>query len=106
MPTAKCVGASRLDGVLRPWNPHALIAFGFKPTEYETARFRDEDADLIAALRNAAPRLIAELRKLDTIARVAKEAASYDWGTSVSEAYHYERMAAMDRLRAAMEGAS
>jgi hypothetical protein len=46
--TPKLVGASRVDGLVRPWNPYALVAFGFKPEEYETARFLDADAALIA----------------------------------------------------------
>jgi hypothetical protein len=58
IPTAKCVGASRVDGPRRPWNPHALLAFGFKPEEYERVRFIDADADLVAGLRNAAPALL------------------------------------------------
>ena len=62
LPTAKVVGASRVDGLVRPWNPHALVAFGFKPAEYETSRFIDEDADFIAA----APEDVAYL--LDLIA--------------------------------------
>lgn len=52
MPTAKCVGASRIDGPKRPWNPHALIAFGFKPEEYEKVRMTDADADFVCALVN------------------------------------------------------
>lgn len=52
MPTMKCVGASRIDGPKRPWNPHALIAFGFKPEEYEKVRMTDADADFVCALVN------------------------------------------------------
>ena len=63
MPTAKGVGASRISGPVRPWNPHALLAFGFKPKEYETVRFIDADADLVAALRNAFPALEAAARR-------------------------------------------
>lgn len=64
MPTAKLVGASRLDGLLRPWNPHAYIAFGFKPREFETVRLLDEDADFIEAAHNAIPALVALLSRL------------------------------------------
>ncbi len=64
MPTAKVVGASRLDGPKRPWNPHRLIAFGFTPDEYETARFTDADADLIASAVNALPELLDKLEGL------------------------------------------
>jgi hypothetical protein len=52
LPTAKCVGASRIDGPKRPWNPHALITFGFKPEEYEKVRMTDADADFVCALVN------------------------------------------------------
>ena len=62
LPTAQVVGASRVDGIVRPWNPHALIAFGFKPQEYETARFHDADADFIAHARTDLPRLVQMLR--------------------------------------------
>lgn len=58
IPTAKVVGASRIEGPRRPWNPHALLAFGFKPEEYETVRLVDADADLVAAMRNAPPLLL------------------------------------------------
>lgn len=52
MPTMKCVAASRIDGPKRPWNPHALIHFGFKPEEYEKVRMTDADADFVCALVN------------------------------------------------------
>lgn len=66
LPTAKLVGASRVDGLVRPWNPYALLASGFKPEEYETARFLDEDADFIARAREDIPALIAEVRRLQS----------------------------------------
>lgn len=47
LPTAKCVGASRVDGLPRPWNPHAVISF-MKLDAAEVSRFKDEDADFIA----------------------------------------------------------
>lgn len=51
MPCARGVArrASRVAPLVRPWNPHAYLAFGFKPKEFETARFLDADADYIAA---------------------------------------------------------
>jgi hypothetical protein len=63
MPTAKCVGASRLDGVVRPWNPHSYVAFGLKAEEHETARFLDADADCIAAIHSAFPALLFMARR-------------------------------------------
>ncbi len=68
-PTAKLVGASRVLGVVRPWNPHALVAFGFKPSEYETVRLLDADADFVAATRTDVPRLIADLRAARALLR-------------------------------------
>ena len=73
LPTAKPVGASRLAGVKRPWNPYALISFGFRPTEYETARFKDADADLIAAVRNSLPRLLRIVRAAEALYRSGNE---------------------------------
>lgn len=72
MPTAKVVGASRLDGPKRPWNPHRLIAFGFTPEEYETARFTDADADLIATTINALPVLLDAIERLKQELEVAR----------------------------------
>lgn len=59
MPTAKCVAAARIEGPVRPWNPHAYLAFGFKPKEFETVRFVSADAALICAAVNALPELLA-----------------------------------------------
>jgi len=64
LPSAELVGASRVDGLVRPWNPHALIALGFKPGEHETARFLDVDADFIAASRTIVPKMAAAIWKL------------------------------------------
>lgn len=58
-PTRTCVAASRIPELKRPWNPSALLAFGFKPEEYETSRFTDADADLIVAMHEALPALLA-----------------------------------------------
>lgn len=72
LPTAKLVGASRIEGPRRPWNPHAYIAYGFKPTEFETVRFVDEDADLIAAAVNALPALLDEVERLRRVVESGK----------------------------------
>lgn len=50
LPTAKLVGASRVDGLPRPWNPHAMVAF-MKLDPAEVSRFVDADADFIAMSR-------------------------------------------------------
>lgn len=65
---AELVGASRIEGVLRPWNPHAYVAFGMKAEQHEIVRFKDADADMIAALRNNASALIT-LARLGMAAR-------------------------------------
>ena len=57
---------------------------------------REQDGKLMAASRNALPRLIA-------IAKAAGQVAAEDWGTSCSENCHYGRIAKMDALRAALE---
>lgn len=62
MPTEKCVGASRIDGILRPWNPHAAIAFGIRAEQHEVARFLDADADFITFLANHAAAIEALVR--------------------------------------------
>ena len=71
LPTARCVGASRINEVVRPWNPHAYVQFGFTPAEFETSRFLDIDADLIAAARNALPDLLDAADERDRM--VARE---------------------------------
>ena len=63
LPTARCVGASVVTGPRRPWNPHAYVAFGFKPEEFEKVRFIDADAELVALLRNGAPALLFAARE-------------------------------------------
>jgi hypothetical protein len=69
IPTANLVGASRIEGLVRPWNPHAYVAFGFKPAEFETVRFVDEDADYIAALSpSIVLTLLSELEQWRAIA--------------------------------------
>ena len=64
LPTAKCVAASYVDGLVRPWNPHAYVRFGVRPQEFETARFLDADADFIAAARTDIPDLHADREEL------------------------------------------
>ena len=49
IPAARCVGASRIEGLTRPWNPHAAIAFGLNAEAHEVVRFLDADAAFIAA---------------------------------------------------------
>lgn len=58
MPTCKLVGASIVEGLVRPWNPHAMLSFGLKASEHEVVRFKDADADYIAA---CSPDAIAKL---------------------------------------------
>lgn len=77
MPTAHCVGASTVEGLVRPWNPHRYVSFGFRPQEFETARFLDEDADFIAAARSDLPLLLAEVRRLREELESAPWRASY-----------------------------
>lgn len=64
MPTAKCVASARVLGIQRPWNPHALLSFGFTPGEYETARFAEHDAAFIASAREDVPWLVSEVERL------------------------------------------
>lgn len=70
MPTARGVAASVVKGPLRPWNPHAMIAFGVKAEQHEEVRFIDADADLVVAMRNALPELLRS-------ARLAKKAEAF-----------------------------
>ena len=59
LPTAKPVVCARIEELPRPWNPHAYVAFGFKPKEFETSRFVEADADWIAAAHNHFEALLA-----------------------------------------------
>jgi hypothetical protein len=59
----RCVGTSRIEGLVRPWNPHAVIAF-MKLDAAEECRFTDEDADFIESVQPA-----ATLRTLTTLAQ-------------------------------------
>jgi len=46
---------------------------------------------------------LPEVLELAAALRVAaRDVAGWDWGTSVSEAYHFRRMEKMDALRAAV----
>lgn len=71
--TAKTVGASVVKGLPRPWNPYALLSFGFKPEEYEKARFKDCDADFIAYAREDVETLVLEVRRLQEELRRRRE---------------------------------
>ena len=55
--SAKCVAASKIPQLQRPWNPYAVVSF-MQLDAAEESRFLDADADTIATLRNALPRLI------------------------------------------------
>lgn len=58
-----CVGASIVKGIFRPWNPAAMIAFGWKPEENEVCRFKDDDADFIAHSRQDVPALLSHIKE-------------------------------------------
>ena len=60
MPTAKLVGASRVIGPKRPWNPHSAIAFGIRAEAQETVRFTDEDADFVCGAVNWVRAMLAQ----------------------------------------------
>jgi hypothetical protein len=64
LPTARSVACSRIRELTRPWNPHALIAFGFSCEEYEVARFLTADAEFIAHARQDVPFLLNEVARL------------------------------------------
>jgi hypothetical protein len=63
MPTAKLVGASRVDGLPRPWNPHAMISF-MKMDAAEVSRFKDADADFISNSRYDIPTMLDYIDEL------------------------------------------
>lgn len=66
LPTAKCVGTSRVEGLERPWNPYAMIGF-MKLDNAEESRFKDADADFISNARTDLPIAIEIIEKLSTI---------------------------------------
>ena len=61
IPTKKCVGASKIEEIPRPWNPHAYLAFGMSAEMFEISRFLDADADFIAQAREDIPALLSAL---------------------------------------------
>lgn len=67
------VGVSHIEELPRPYNEHAFAERAHR----ELSLFRDEDADLIAEMRNALPALIAEVRRLraENATHVAARAA-------------------------------
>jgi hypothetical protein len=58
-----CFGASRIDGIKRPWNPFRMIAFGWRPEEMEDVVLKDDDADFVAAARTDVPYLLSVVAK-------------------------------------------
>lgn len=62
--TPVLVGASRVEGLVRPWNPYSFFNGIHLTTEFETARFRDADADFIAAAPTDIAALITEVKLL------------------------------------------
>lgn len=64
MPCAKLCASSVVPELVRPWNPHAYLARGFKPSEFETSRFFSTDARFIAHARTDIPYLVAEIERL------------------------------------------
>ncbi len=107
MPTATLVGSSRIDGPHRPWNPHALLAFGFKPEEYETVRFTDADADFVEAAINHYDALldIAEAATLYKESVLAKRALveSSTMGTDAYQAAIVDKKTKGEALFALLE---
>lgn len=93
--TQELVGASRLEGVERPWNPYGTTST--LANDPDVVRFKDEDADLVAAMRRALPRLLA-------VARAAERVLVH--GPSSETPAAYARAAASkethDELRAAL----
>ena len=57
------VGASRVHGVQRPWNPYAAAQFGLTPEHHEAVRFKDDDADLVVTLCNHLPAILSALKE-------------------------------------------
>lgn len=113
MPTAECVGASRMEGLPRPWNPHRYVSFGFRAEEHEMPRFLDNDGDLIQALRNNLPEIVAALRAQSATLALTDDEITAAWNgahathpkAGAPDLYlHYMRAVAkaqLDKLRAA-----
>jgi hypothetical protein len=66
----KLVGASRIDGIERPWNARHVVPDQGRD---HVCRFIDADADFIAAIRNAAKPLIEEVKRLRDDKRLVQE---------------------------------
>ena len=60
---SKLVGASRIEGIERPWNPW-WVGDPYSPKTEETVRLTDEDADFVAASRSDIPWLVSTVREL------------------------------------------
>ena len=60
---SKLVGASRIEGIERPWNPW-WVGDPYSPKTEETVRLTDEDADFVAASRSDIPWLVSTVRAL------------------------------------------
>lgn len=105
LPTAKVVAASRIDGLVRPWNPHAYVAFGFKPEEFETSRFLNADADFIAEAPADVTYLLAALARAEQTIREQHDAlkAAAGWygldGDGISDPVRAQVLAAIAELQ-------
>lgn len=66
-------GASTVNGLPRAWNPHfcGIDVFSL-PSEFNVSRFRDADADFIAAAPGLVRKLIAAL-KVDCTCRAIEK---------------------------------
>jgi hypothetical protein len=66
------VEASKIEALKRPWNPYKYVIDGAGASEFETVRFRDADADYIAALSpDVVFQLIGALERLAGYKRYA-----------------------------------
>ena len=63
LPTAKVVASARVDGLIRPWNPHAVMAF-MKLDDAWVCRFLSDDAQFIAHSRDDVSWLVEEVERL------------------------------------------
>lgn len=71
--TPTLVGASRVDGVARPWNPYSFFGGIKLHAEFETARFKDADADFIAAARATVTAMCDEIDLLRERVKLEQE---------------------------------
>lgn len=102
---AEVVGASRVDGLDRPWNPRYVIA----PSDLEeVSRFRDDDADFIAAAPAAIRFLLSRLRTLEAalheLANAADNVGVRHFDTDTMSPEVEAMQAATLHARAALEG--